>query len=250
MTDWNDLRFAFDVRGYVHLRGVLSRDEIAEITRWMNDAEGTDVAALNADRPQSIPDQLNRPFSRILDADPRFAFFLDHPAITPLLIEFLGADYKHIDNDLYYTYPGYKGGGWHRGVRADASGHVVDGRFTCPMVKAFFCMTDVGSGEGEFVVVPGSHKTLFSVAENRVNLPAQHVFDDVRAGDVILFDEALLHNGRPNISDKMRKTIIVNFGREDAGAWPGYAPFPHTLHAVTPRQREILTNRVLVWQEP
>src|SRR5215204_712025 len=135
MTISQDDRFAFDVQGYLHLRGLLSADEVAEFTRWMNDVERTDVQTLNADFPDGVKQQLNRPLSRMWDADPRFAHFLDHPAVTPYLIEFLGEEYRHIDNDLYYTYPGYGGGHWHRGVRAHQTGHVVDGCFVCPMVK-------------------------------------------------------------------------------------------------------------------
>ena len=51
--------------------------------------------------------QLNRPLSRMIDADVRFARLLDHPAVEQYLGAFLGADYRHIDNDLYFTYPGY-----------------------------------------------------------------------------------------------------------------------------------------------
>ena len=148
-------------------------------------------------------------------------------------------------------YPGYPGGGWHRGVRAHPNGHIIEGRFLCPMVKAFFCLTDVGPGEGEFVVVPGSHRTGFEIDTNRIDLPGQRVFDDVRAGDVIVFNEALLHNGRPNPSGKTRQTIIVNFGREDAGVWEGYRPLARTLAAVSARQREILSNgNPEPWREP
>src|SRR5262249_41671090 len=149
--------------------------------------------------------------SRVLDADPRFTRFLDHPIVRPYLAAFLGEDYRHIDNDLYFTLPGYQGGGWHRGVKAHPTGYAVDGGFACPMVKVFFCMTDVGVGEGEFVVIPGSHRAAFDVDfKDRVDLPAQHVFSDVKAGDIIIFNEALLHNGRPNPSTKTRKTIIMN----------------------------------------
>jgi hypothetical protein len=252
MTISDDLRFAFDVQGYLHLRGVLTPEEVKEYTRWMNEMEQTDVRALNADYPGGMKYQLNRPVSRMFDADPRFARFLDHPVVEPFLVEFLGEDYRHIDNDLYYTYPGYKGGGWHRGVRPHPTGHVVNGRFICPMVKIFYCMTDVGPGEGEFVVIPGSHRAQFSIAtKDRVDLPAQHIFNDVKTGDVIIFNEGLLHNGRPNLSQKTRKTIIVNFGRRSAGVWNGYRPSPKTLAAVTLRQREILKNETTAfWSEP
>lgn len=246
----SDQKFAFDVQGYLHLRSALSAAELAECGEWVREAQHVDVQALNADEPGNLPNQLNRPLSRMVDADPRFARFLDHPAVEPLLGEFLGADYRHIDNDLYFTYPGYAGGSWHRGVAAHPTGHVVDGAFVCPMVKVFYCLTDVGPGEGEFVVVPGSHKTQFGVDQQRIDLPAQHVFDDVSAGDIIVFNEALLHNGRPNRSQKTRQTVICNFGRHDAGVWPGYKPRSTTLESVSERQRAILTNAQPLWREP
>jgi hypothetical protein len=245
-----DVRFAFDVQGYLHLRGALTADEVAEYDLWKSAAENADVQALNADNPDGMKHQLNRPVSRIFDVDPRFARFLDHPVVEPLLVEFLGEEYRHIDDELYYTYPGYPGGNWHRGVRPHPTGHVVDGKFVCPMVKVFYCMSDVGPGEGEFVVIPGSHRTQLAIEMQRLDLPAQHVFDDVKTGDIILFNEGLIHNGRPNSSSKTRETIIVNFGRKDAGPWVGYKPSAKTLEVVTPRQREILANSAPVWIEP
>jgi hypothetical protein len=246
-----DARFEFDVQGYIHLRGALSPAELAEYDRWSARAEGADIATLNADDPNRLRYHINRPISRVIDADPKFARFLDHPAVEPYLTEFLGADYKHIDNELYYTHPAYEGGGWHRGVDEHGAGHVVGGAFICPMVKAFYCLSDVGPGGGEFVVVPGSHRSRLPVeTKGRIDLPGQHVFDDVSAGDIILFNEALLHNGRPNTTDRTRKTIIVNFGRVDAGVWPGYAPARATLDGVTSRQRDILSNTTGVWSQP
>jgi ectoine hydroxylase-related dioxygenase (phytanoyl-CoA dioxygenase family) len=118
------------------------------------------------------------------------------------------------------------------------------------MVKVFYCLTDVGANQGEFVVVPGSHKSRYEIDTRRVDLPGQRIFSDVRAGDIILFNEAVLHNGRPNPSERTRITLIVNFGRADAGPWPGYAPRPETLASVSERQRAILTPGSQVWQEP
>ena len=247
----DDARFEFDVQGYIHLRGALTAGELVDYGRWIAGVESVDTSALNADDAERVQYNLNRPISRVIDADPRFAGFLDHPAVEPYLVEFLGADYRHIDNELYYTAPGYEGGGWHRGVSEHVVGHVVGGAFICPMVKAFYCVTDVGPGGGEFVVVPGSHRSRLPVeTKGRIDLPGQHVFDDVSAGDIILFNEGLLHNGRPNSTDATRQTIIVNFGRVDAGVWSGYAPAPATMDAVTPRQREILSNTTGVWAQP
>lgn len=258
----HERRFEFDVQGFVHLKGAMAASEVRDCLGWAHAAENVETGELGGEHPDRL---INRPVSRIIDVDPRFARFLDHPAVSDYLIDFLGPRYKHIDNELYYTYPGYGGGPWHRGVRAHPTGHVVEGRFTCPMVKVFYCLTDVGPGQGEFAVVPGSHKARFDVdggpadrgadplhrtADGRIDLPGQKVFDDVQAGDVIIFNEGLLHTGRPNHSGNIRKTVIVNFGREDAGPWPGYSPLPETLRTVTPHQASILRSDTKMWVEP
>jgi hypothetical protein len=245
----DDERFLFDNQGYLHLQGALTPKEIAAYLGLVEENRDRDARELNED-PTNLSHQINRPLSRMIDADVRFAPLLDHGAVEPYLGVFLGDDYRHIDNDLYCTYPGYAGGQWHRGVQAHPTGHVVDGQFICPMVKVFFCLTDVGPGQGEFVVIPGSHKSRYEVDTARVDLPGQRIFDDVQAGDVIVFNEALLHNGRSNPSAQTRITLIINFGRADAGPWPGYTPKSETLAAVTPRQRRILTPGSPMWQEP
>ena len=245
----DDERILFDTQGYLHLRSALTPAEVAAYLRLVEENRDRDVKELN-ENPADLAHQLNRPLSRMLDADVRFAPLLDHPAVQPYLAAFLGEEYRHIDNDLYFTYPGYTGGQWHRGVQAHPTGHVVNGAFICPMVKVFFCLSDVGPDQGEFVVVPGSHTSHFAISTARLDLPGQHVFDNVHAGDVIVFNEALLHNGRPNPSAKTRITLIINFGRADAGPWPGYTPKSATLAAATPRQRQILTPGSPVWQEP
>ncbi len=244
-----DERFHFDVAGYLHLRGVVGGDELATVLAWAEETARIDVAALNADRGELIARQLNRPVSRIFDADQRFLRYLDDARVHPYLVDFLG-DHRHIDSELYDTRPGYAGGPWHRGVARDDTGHVRHGTFLCPMVKVFWCLTAVGPGQGEFVLVPGSHRAQMPVDLDRIDLPGQRIFDDVHAGDVIIFNEACLHTGRPNPSRHTRKTLIFNYGRADAGTWPGYAPAAATLAVATPRQRRILANGDAVWQEP
>lgn len=244
-------RFLFDTTGYLHLQQALPAADLHCCQAWAAEALTVDLDQLHADCVADRKHHLNRPVSRILDADPRFGLLLDHPAVQPFLAEFLGADYRHIDNDLLHTAPGYPGGGWHRGVSAHPTGHVVDGRFICPMVKVFYCLTDVKPGGGEFVVVPGSHKSSFEFkVEGAGDFPGQHVFDNITAGDIILFNEALIHNGRPNRSQATRKTMIINFGRESAGTWRGYRPKAATLEAVSPAQRAILSNGEKIWAQP
>ncbi len=246
-----DDQFLFDLTGYLHLRGVLAPGEIADALAWSAAAERVDLAAFHG-KGREAKHHLDRPVSRILDVEPRFLHFLDHPTIASYLATFCGPDYRHIDNDLLNTVPGYPGGGWHRGVPAHDTGYCFAGYFDCPMVKVFFCLSDVGPGQGPFEVVPGSHKSqLQSLDDTRPDLPGQHVFDDVTAGDVILFNEAVLHNGRPNTTARTRRTLVINYGNAGVKCWVGYHPLPATLARCTPRQRAILTNDLPGdWESP
>jgi len=90
MSISQDQKFEFDILGYFHLRNALSPAEVAEYLDWGEQIQNTDLQTLNSDRPENLKHQLNRPVSRIFDADPRFACFLDHPAVEPFLVEFLG----------------------------------------------------------------------------------------------------------------------------------------------------------------
>lgn len=243
-----DLRFLLDTQGFLHLRGALAGGELAGLQALVEGVAAVDPASLPG-RDPTPSRYLDRPLSRVLDAEPRLVRLLDHPVLEPILRELLGAGYQHIDNDLLDTVPGYPGGGWHRGVRPDAQGYVRDGRFRCTMVKAFFCLSEVDPGGGAFALVPGSHRAQIGIPLDRERLPGMRVFDDVRAGDLIVFNEAVLHNGLPHRGTRRRRTLIVNFGRAGCGAWPGYAPQPGTLAASTPRQRAILDDRGLVWDE-
>src|SRR6185503_1880071 len=105
----DDERFLFDNQGYLHLRRALPSAEVAAYLRLVEDNRDTDVKELNEDQSY-LSHQLNRPLSRMIDADVCFAALLDQTAVEPYLVTFLGEDYRHIDNDLYFTYPGYKGG--------------------------------------------------------------------------------------------------------------------------------------------
>ena len=82
-----DQMFAFDVQGYLHLRGAITLAELAEVAPWMGDVDKTDVKALNADNIEGMTAQLNRPVSRVFDADIRF----DSPAQRQAFTEALQA---------------------------------------------------------------------------------------------------------------------------------------------------------------
>lgn len=77
----DDLDYAFDVQGFVVLRGVLARDEVAELNRLL-DQDGRIHRLMQAGRPG---DGELHPRSAFLSWSPAFRRLLDHPAVLPLL---------------------------------------------------------------------------------------------------------------------------------------------------------------------
>ena len=85
---------------------------------------------------------------------------------------------------------------------------------SCMMVRMIYFVHDVGAGEGEFCVVPATHKSnMQSPYEGSdpdkepgmIGLP-------VKAGDAILFTENLRHGGLTNLSEQTRKTLHIGYG--------------------------------------
>ena len=84
----DDERFLFDNQGYLHLRGALTPEEVATYLGLVEENRDRDVRELNED-PTNLAHQINRPLSRMIDADVRFARLLDHREIAPATCEAL-----------------------------------------------------------------------------------------------------------------------------------------------------------------
>ena len=96
------------------------------------------------------------------------------------------------------------------------SAHVNE--FTHFSVYAWIPLQDVDQSCGGMRVLPGSHK--LSIKQRSLNVPwvlephlavlNNYMLDlDMKAGEVLLFDSALIHSSPPNLTDKTR--VAVNF---------------------------------------
>lgn len=85
---------------------------------------------------------------------------------------------------------------------------------SCMMVRMIYFVHDVGPGQGEFCVVPATHKS---------NMESPYEGSDpdqepgmmglaVKAGDAILFTENLRHGGLTNHSRQTCKTLHIGYG--------------------------------------
>ena len=149
------------------------------------------------------------------NADPTFDMLIDH-APTMAYINSIIQERPTINNcEIRIRYPGnqtgsHMGGPVGRKHRYYYSARGID----CMMVRMVYFVHDVGPGQGEFCVVPATHKSSVASPYEGANPDTEPgmIGLPIKAGDAILFTENLRHGGLTNRSDQTRKTLHVGYG--------------------------------------
>ena len=149
------------------------------------------------------------------NADAAFDLLVDH-APTMNYIRAIVQERPTINNsEIRIRYPGNQTGTHLGGPVASKYRYSYTAQgISCMMVRMIYFVHDVGPGEGEFCVVPATHKS---------NMESPYEGSDpdkepgmlglpVKAGDAILFTENLRHGGLTNRSQQTRKTLHVGYG--------------------------------------
>ncbi|MCH8295159.1 phytanoyl-CoA dioxygenase family protein [Candidatus Poribacteria bacterium] len=117
-------------------------------------------------------------------------------------------------------------GGFSGGLRNPANDYqAADGQVLATFLNAAVSLVDVPIGAG-FVCVPGSHKSHFPKPPD-IDIysdPPAVVNVTPKAGDVVLFTEALCHGARPWPLDDPRRTVFVRYSTSYASWSPGIGP--------------------------
>ena len=215
-------KFRFDLEGYLVIPGVLSAAE---------------CTALSAQCDQHWPRQTeDGPFRRTADVSKwgeSFLNLMDHPKVLPYLIELIGPRLR-ADHD-YSIF-----------MRADAPGQLLhggpflyetdhwyrynDGAMRNGLMVISWALTDSNSGDGGFVCVPGSHKTNFIKHLPEDVRAQQRVPEYVRqpvlkAGDVVVFTEALMHGTATWKSSVERRALLFKYSPPHSS----WAKLPYNL---------------------
>ena len=161
-----DQRYFFDLTGYLHLRDVLSPEELAP-------------AQAAADRyinmpPEEWPPEFGADLERrdITGYQHGFAFdkslevLTRHPTTWPILMELTDRRPRFTGGTLGYNRHGhgfhYLHAGWQPSKRPDVRRYYLeDGQVRCTDFIFFFYLSDVFPGDGGLIVLPGSHKAHF-----------------------------------------------------------------------------------------
>jgi hypothetical protein len=219
----NEQRYLYDLQGYLHLKNVLSTEELR-------------AAQQAAERyiktpPEDLPDGFGIDGKRCLHG---FAFdkalerLCLHPSSWSIITELTnqrprlgsGTLLVNLPNDgtseplrLHCARDDF---GW-ESVRYE----VRSGRIFCDDIVVFPYLSDVYSGDGGLLLVPGSHKSNFDrppelfnngVIESLETLPAGVVNVTPKAGDFVIMNEALTHGALPwSSKDRMRMMLVLRY---------------------------------------
>lgn len=252
MTDRE--RYLFDVQGFLVIEGVLSDAEVETLNAAVD---------ANADRIQTCDESImgsttlggdkRRQYTGLLTwerpwSDP-FRELLADQRVAPYLDELLGHGWHLDTGPVYFHYPKGAGGlKFHGGDPHFHSGSYYDyrnGEMRNGLVVVQFTLSDQEEGGGGFCCIPGSHKSNYvrpaSISkwesdQDIVRNPA------VRAGDVLIFTEALTHGTLPWTASHDRRALHYRFSPKCVQFGPGVhtISLPEWADELTDAQRAVL----------
>lgn len=213
-------KYLFDLWGFVNIEGVLGEDELADLNALI-DAQ---------DYPDPVDDNVHsQRFGGFLSwEDDAFRNLLNHPRIMPCLAEIVGPKFRldHVYGILMID--GNPGGTLHGGgTPYDPSQYYVfrNDRMYNGLTVVSWALTDMLPGHGGFCCIPGSHKSNYPcppqfrpvVPSNKAGKTCMTPVHQ-KAGDAVIFTEALTHGTLPWTAAHERRSILFKYSPGHA-AW-------------------------------
>jgi ectoine hydroxylase-related dioxygenase (phytanoyl-CoA dioxygenase family) len=123
-----------------------------------------------------------------------------------------------------------------------------DGIFRCGQVNILVALTDIGTGDGGTMIIPGSHKSNLPHPEtdghgDRVGRMDQMTGAEevhLNKGDALLFVDGLAHGASSRVNPGERRVVIYRYGVSWGSTRYGYQYSDSLLERLTPTRRAIL----------
>jgi hypothetical protein len=245
--------------GFVVIKNVLSLSELKRLNQAVDARQHDDFfervgTVRNSKRGTSgrkdCGNFLSWPDS---DAGDIFRSFLNHNKLHPILNELCGEGHR-LDHKpvMFIQDNGAEGFDLHGGtITCDGdynfpiSYHCHGGRIVCNLINVAIQLTDSPKNAGGFVVIPGSHKSNFPVPKTTEELQwLQDTYGyqpECKAGDAVLFTEAVLHGAAIRNSETQRRVVLMRFSPPTCAYARAYSNggFEEFMHLLTPGQRAV-----------
>ena len=237
--------------GYLVLKGVLSAEEIKNLTAVIDQMDEEHRKQLRSENSQNGSDVkpsagLNK--LNVIGENEIFIGLMDHPVTFPVVLELLGPFIQLSMSQAMIRAPNPENKGLAHALHPDGGQAMqrirVDESSLPLQIKIQYFLTPLTASEhGNFTIVPGSHRRPFP-ADQLGNAESPHNAEAVQlcvdAGDAAVFPHALWHGAASNRSDYARKTLIYCYNHHCLRAYDYREPSPELLERCTPRQRRLL----------
>lgn len=251
--------YLYDLHGYVVLRQVLSAEEVAACNAVIDQIPG-DLGRgewWGSVQREDHSDYRGRSYQQIYEAGEPFEKLIDHPNYINYVLRFVGGqetfDYQHgplfIDeNFVTCRGPGdaipIHSGGHNKTKRQQYS--YQNGRFQGGQVNVLIALTDTRPGDGETMLIPGSHKSNIVhpafLEKSRDEWQSGGSLDDVagaisiyqKAGDAIVFIDSCCHGSAKRVNPNERRFAVYRYGSSWNRTRWGYAASPALLGRLSP----------------
>lgn len=195
--------YEFDLNGYILYRDLIPAGDL----RRMNEI-------IDANLDERNPGNFS-----FLDLDAIFMEVMALPLTLRIMRVIIG-DWMRLDHayGIQMTSDMDTRENLHGGLRADQGEHQyqwANGRMWNGLIVIIYALEDVNPGDGGFVCVPGSHKASFNSYKPPVDSHLV-VNPSLKAGDMLIFTEALVHGTISWKSNRRRRSILYKYS-------PGYS---------------------------
>jgi len=239
-------KYLFDLNGFLVIENAVPQALVDGCNVVLDRFEGMDPADYPA--PLILGDERtegNLYISNVLEGDDVLLDLMDLPPVLDVIGGVTGAPYR-----LNHTYAIYRWGGgfttlhMHGApVNPKCQYRCHNGQMVSTLTKAVFPMLDCEPEDGCFAVIPGAHKSSFPKPWGKHphdNPPLAPVTG--KAGDCIIFTEALTHGSTVNTSNHPRRTAYFCYSVGWMPDWGGQGlHFTKRINeGLTDAQREVI----------
>jgi hypothetical protein len=257
------------LQGFLVLRVALSREEVdacnacVDLTPRSVPRNGWFGRVHREDHPE----HRGISYQQIYEAGVPFERLIDHPAYINYALRFAGGHgtFDRFPGPLFVDENFYNIRGPGESIAIHSGGHELckrikydyhNGRFACGQINVLFAFNDIGPGDGATMVIPGSHKSNIVHPEfmrpreksvwaddagaSSLDGVAGAIEVHMKAGDAIVFVDALCHGSAKRINPGDRRIGVFRYG----SAWNrtrfGYEPSEALLNRLNPFARSIV----------
>jgi hypothetical protein len=258
--------YLFDLNGYRVIRGALSPDQVTRINAWVDHQTREPLTPgqwLGNVEVHSYQGHDGINFQNVVEAGDVFEECIDHPSWIDDVRRYVCTDAHGLSINECFLNVRETGGfiGIHAGGHVAGFPHVVrhhTGKWIVGQVNILMALTDVGPGDGATTVVPGSHKSheihpsLRAVGDRAGKSEGYN--DDIvageqlgmvevhlRAGDALMFTDALCHGSTARTNPGQRRVMIYRYSPHVMKPRYNYIPSQALLDRLTPERRKILS---------